>query len=407
MSSLESLLQALTTKRDLVIEYETDMTSLRGLGPENGGDGEWEKGYYLERIMRQIGLFPFRIDTPDDRVLRKIRPNIAAKVIGKSKSFLWIVAHMDLVPPGDLSLWNTDPWQVAVDGDQIIGRGVLDNQQAIVCGLLLAEEIIEQRIMPDIGLALLFVSDEETGNRYGIDTVLKNRPDIFGEEDMVLAPDIGLPDGSAIEVAEKTQYWLKITVTGVQSHASCPDEGKNTLIAAADMILHLSDIAECFPQKHELFLPPYSTFAPTRYEENVPNINTISGRDIFYIDCRLLPEINPDDVLTKFYSVFEKVAQNHGVSVAIDVVQQSPISPITSPESNIVKRLKSGIRRIYNLEPHCYGVGGGTIAATFRRHGFPAAAWASLPCTAHVANEFTLISKIISDTQVMATMLFN
>mgnify|MGYP000538273653 CR=1 FL=1 len=75
-----------------------------------------------------------------------VRPNVVARIPGASPRRLWILGHMDVVPPGELSYWKTDPWKVVVDGDKIRGRGVEDNQQAIVCGLLIAQELKAQEI---------------------------------------------------------------------------------------------------------------------------------------------------------------------------------------------------------------------------------------------------------------------
>lgn len=409
MSSVpRSLLDSLAGQRDAVIEYQTHMTAFAALGPDNGGPGELPKALYLENLLRKFGLEDIeRVDAPDDRVPDGVRPNIVARVPGHSSRTLWIMAHMDVVPPGDLSQWETEPWKVVVDGDVIRGRGVQDNQQGVVCALLVARELLARGITPDLGLGLLFVSDEETGNAYGIEHVIGARPDFFGADDLILAPDFGTADGSWIEVAEKGMFWLRITVTGRQFHASCPQQGKNSLLAAADMILHVQDVADLFRSTEPLFDPPVSTFTPTRHEANVPNINTVPGRDVFYVDCRLLPGVEETGVLDAFREVFGTVAARHGVDVTVEVVHSAPAAPATSPESEVVRRLAAGIRAIYGIEPHCVGVGGGTVAAPFRHMGLSAAVWGSLVPTAHIANEYTLISRIIGDAQVMATMLFD
>lgn len=404
----QSVLSAIAEQRDLVIEYQTHMTALRGLGPDNGGEGELAKALYLEKTLRDLGVASIqRIDAPDARASGGIRPNIAAQIPGRRSQTLWILGHMDVVPAGELSLWETDPWKVHVDGDKIIGRGVLDNQQSLTDALLIAGEILKQHTVPDLTPGFLFVSDEENGNHYGIDYVLKERPDLFAADDLVLVPDIGLPDGSGIEIAEKGQYWLRVTVHGVQCHASMPDTGKNPLIPASAMILSVQNTAKKFAQKNTLFDPPVSTFVPTRHEENVPNINTVAGQDVFYIDCRLLPEIDADAVLAEFWKTFADIAAYYGVKVTVDLVNSAPAAPVTAPQSAIVRRLQAAIQQIYHIDSYCYGAGGGTVAAAFRRHGLPAAAWASLVATPHIANEYTSIAKILGDAQVMATLLFD
>ena len=73
----------------------------------------------------------------------------------------------------------------------------------------------------------------------------------------------------------------------------------------------------------------------------------------------------------------------------------------------VVLRLSAGIREIYGIEPHCDGSGGGTVAVGFRDMGIPAAVWASVVPTYHLANEYSLISRTLGDAQVLARMLFD
>jgi succinyl-diaminopimelate desuccinylase len=95
-----------------------------------------------------------------------------------SRTF-WVIAHLDVVPPGDLSLWDSDPYELVVDGDLIRGRGVEDNQQAIASAALLAKALLAQGITPPVNYGMLFVSDEETGSRFGLDYVAANARGFF------------------------------------------------------------------------------------------------------------------------------------------------------------------------------------------------------------------------------------
>ena len=382
MTRFSRLIESIGQQRDKVIEYQTRMTELPALGPENGGTGEMPKALYLEGLLRELGVTDIlRIDAPDSRVPDGVRPNVIARIPGASPRRLWILGHMDVVPPGELSYWKTDPWKVVVDGDKIRGRGVEDNQQAIVCGLLIAQELKAQGITPDLSLGLIFVSDEETSSRYGIHYILKTHADLFGPDDFVVVPDYGVADGSSIEISEKGQLWMRVEVLGHQCHASRPQEGRNSLVAAADMILHVRDLESIYAQVDPLF---FKTICPGKFVG-----------------------ISHDDVLASAREIMEAVAERHGVTVDITTVTNAPASPATPPDSEVVLRLSAGIREIYGIEPHCDGSGGGTVAVGFRDMGIPAAVWASVVPTYHLANEYSLISRTIGDAQVLARMLFD
>ena len=408
MSSVSTMIESIGQQRDTVIEYQTRMTALPALGPENGGTGELPKAQYLEGVLRDLGCTDIQhVDAPDDRVPGGVRPNIVARFPGKSPRTLWIMGHMDVVPAGELSQWRTDPWTVVVDGDILRGRGIEDNQQAIVGALLVAGALRSSGLTPDLSLGILLVSDEETGNTYGADYVLKARPDLFQADDFVVVPDFGVSDSSCIEVSEKGMLWMKVTVSGVQCHASRPQEGRNALIAAADMILHVRDLEVLYPGKDPLFEPPSSTFVPTRHEENVPNVNTLPGKDVFYIDARILPGIPCEDVAHSVRELFEPIAERHGVRVDVSIVHSSEAVEPTPVDSEVVRRLTAGVRQIYGVEPHCMGSGGGTVAVGFRKRGIPAAVWSTVIPTYHVANEHGHISHTLKDAQVFASMLFD
>lgn len=407
---LETLLNALAGRIDRALELQTGLTSFPAFGPDSGGPGEWDKAAWLEERLRSYGLTDIeRLDADDPRVPSGKRPNMIVRVPGKSKRTVWVLGHLDVVPPGDPGLWNSDPWTVArdpEDPDIIRGRGVEDNQQAVVAGALIAAELIEQGLTPDLGFGLIVVADEETGNKYGAEYVLEQRPELVTPDDLVLVPDFGTADGTLIEVAEKGTLWLKVTVTGVQCHASTPDEGRNALIAASAMILRVQDVEKRFPAVDPLFAPPRSTMVPTRHDANVPNINTIPGKDVFFIDCRVLPTYSVDEVLAAFRELAADIAAQYGVAVEVDVVSREPAAPATPADSEVVTRLREAIRRVYGLECQAGGIGGGTVARLMRHRNIPAAVWSRVFDNAHVPNEAARLSDAVNDARVYSHLLF-
>ena len=59
------------------------------------------------KLVRSWGVNAIEhYDAADERVPSKIRPNMVIRHKGKSEKTLWIVGHMDVVPPGNESLWN-------------------------------------------------------------------------------------------------------------------------------------------------------------------------------------------------------------------------------------------------------------------------------------------------------------
>ena len=253
-----------------MVELQTLLTSYPALAPENGGDGEYEKCNALEKWLLQNGLTNIqRFEAPDSRVSTGVRPSIVVTIPGKSDDYsVWIMAHLDVVPPGEKSLWNSDPWKVVEKDGKLFGRGVEDNQQGLVSSVFASLALVKLGIQPEHTVKLLFMADEEVGSKYGIIWLLKNT-DLFKKEDIIIIPDGGDEKGETIEVAEKNIMWLKVRVSGKQSHGSRPDQGNNACLAANYLSLKLHDLELVFNKKDSLFEPDYSTFQPTMRYANV------------------------------------------------------------------------------------------------------------------------------------------
>ncbi len=405
---LSRLFSHLEAQRETVIRWQREMTCRPALGPENNGSGEIEKACWLEGELSRLGLSDItRHDCPDSRVPCGLRPNISARVAGKSPRTLWVVGHMDVVPPGEERLWSSPPFELRVEGDRVYGRGVEDNQQGIVTAMLAADALLRTGVTPDLTLGLLFVADEETGMRHGLPHVLETCPGLAGPDDLFLVPDMGDASGAMVEVAEKSCLWLRVTVTGRQCHASMPDEGINSLVAASACVLEMERLYRRFRAKNPLFSPSWSTFVPSKKEANVEHINTLPGRDVFYLDCRVLPEYDIAEVEGEVRAIASEVGARYRADIGVDVVHrdQAPDpTPVTAPA---VRRLCGALERVRGVTPKICGVGGQTLASYLRRRGFDAAVWATLLPNPHAPNECSSIRATIDDAGVVLGMLFD
>ncbi|MCU0638294.1 MAG: M20 family metallo-hydrolase [Candidatus Krumholzibacteria bacterium] len=395
--------------KSAMVSLQAGMTAIPALGPENDGLGESEKAAYIEKWMsREIGFdIVTHYDAPDGRVPSGVRPNIAAIMKGAShKKRIWVMGHIDIVPPGDLAKWDTDPYKVVEKDGKVFGRGTEDNQHAIVIALFALKAIKEAGLeLPyDVGVAL--VSDEETGSEHGIGYMLE-KCEYFGKDDFVVVPDAGEPSGAMIEVAEKSIYWLKFVTKGKQCHASTPAAGVNAHYAAAHLITRLHALYGIFNRSDKVFDPPISTFEATKKEANVPNVNTIPGEDVFYLDMRVLPGIDLAEVDREIRKIADGVEKEFGVKIETAPVQKEVAAPATPVDSPVVVALSKAIREVYAVEPKPMGIGGGTVAAFFRRNGYNAVVWSKIDDTCHQPNEYTTIEGMAGDSKVLANLFLN
>ncbi len=403
---LESIQENLGKRASDVVRLQTALTALPALGPENDGIGEEHKAAYIVNELKRRGIKDIRqYNAPDSRVPCGYRPNIVTRIEGKSPRTLWILGHMDVVPPGDASLWKGNPWVVRVEEDVLIGRGVEDNQQAIVSGLLLLEEVQKAQELPELSLGCVFVADEETQNTYGIEWLMREHGNIFNEGDMFVVPDFGNAAGSLVEIAEKHVLWLRITTEGKQCHGSTPHRGHNAMLAGSAVVVALQTLYAYFPEQDALFDPPMSTFTPTKREANVPNVNTVPARDVFYMDCRLLPSYSMADVLAKVQEVCAGMEKQYQVRITVEVESSQEAAAPTPADSPVVAKLLQALQE-RGIEAKLAGIGGGTVAKELRHKGFHAAVWSRILSNCHEPEEKALISNAIFDAQIFAQMIY-
>ncbi len=404
---LERVARRIDELRDETVDFLARICAIPALGPENNGTGELEKYAAVLEEVRKLG--PDReveIHAPDERVPDGIRPNLLAVFNGRDSSrTVWILTHVDVVPPGDPEQWDHDPFDPKVVNGLLYGRGVSDNGQSLAASIL-AVRAVKETVGLGLNAGLAIVSDEETGSRLGLDYVLEHRLDMFMQEDLILVPDAGNEEGTHVEVAEKHLYHVKFHLTGSQGHASRPDLCRNTLRAAAHLVVELDKALPVrFPHSNDFFNPAVSTFEPTRKDANVPNINTIPGEDVLYFDCRILPEVSVADVFSEMKNVAAGVADRFNVEIeAIEHLKFEAPEP-TPPDCPVVIELAQAIQEIIGVQARPVGIGGQTVAAFFRKRGLHAAAWQKAIDCAHAPNERISIDDLALNAKVFARMM--
>jgi succinyl-diaminopimelate desuccinylase len=439
----EELFAFIDQHEALAVELETELCRRPAISPDSGGEGELEKCEFLAAWLKAQGITRLeRYDAPDERAKGGVRPNLiatipcqedsdAATIPGQGDSGgtapgtgerprLWIMSHLDVVPPGEASLWKSHPWTVVRKeegigpegrplGPHLIGRGAEDDQQGLVSSVLAALALVRQGITPSHTVKLLFAADEENGSAYGIEWLLKNQgtliPRLFREDDMVLIPDGGDSKGESIEIAEKNLIWIQFKTQGVQTHGSRPDQGANAHLAGAELAVRLHyELSERFSGRDSLFDPDYSTFQPTKKEANVPNINTIPGDDSFCMDMRILPQYPVKTVLAEIDRIKAEVEAKHRVTITYTLPQMMESKP-TSPDAPLVKLLSKTVEDVYGVKTKPIGIGGGTVGAYLRNAGIDSAVWCRTDDTAHQPNEYAVIANILGDAKVMALLM--
>lgn len=417
MERFENVYGEVENLKGAMLETLAEMIKIPAISPNYGYEGEYDKA---EKLLELIKDWPFdkieRYDAPDERAKNGVRPNILAYYYGKDhdeNSRLWVLSHLDVVPPGDLEKWTiTDPFTPLIKDDKIYGRGSEDNGQSIVSSLYAVKALMNLGLRPKKTVVLAFVSDEETGSEKGLKWLMGNHSELFRKDDLVIVPDGGNVDGSFIEVAEKSILWLRIKVVGKQVHASMPQKGMNAHRIALNLAYKLDKaFHEKYNAKDELFEPAISTFEPTMASNPADSPNIVPGEHTFIFDCRVLPNYKIDDILADAHNIAEELKkefQDENLpEIHFEVLQRLDAPMPTDPNSKVVQSLKEALINLRGTNPKIGGIGGGTFAAHFRKLGIPAVVWATLDEMAHQPNEYAKISNIVEDAKTIAYLAIN
>ena len=407
MPNVDSVVLAVEKSREEMTRFMVEMLKIKAVNVDFGGKGEYDRAMFIKKWLENQGMTVARHDVPDTRVAQGVRVNLTTVLEGQDTTrTLWFAAHMDTVPEGARELWATDPYEPVVKDDKIFGRGAEDNGQAIGSTIFTLKALKTQNVKPRMNIGFAYVSDEESGSKFGVIPVLDRN--VFKPTDMAIVPDTGSPNGELIEVAEKHIMWLKITTKGRQVHGSTPEKGLNASRIGMTLALRLDEMLhKNHPATDPLFDPPVSTFEPTKHEANVDNVNTVPGLDVQYFDCRILTRYPLKEVLNEIEMVKSKLEKETGAQIKVEPIQYEENTAPTPTNSEVVVKLKAALKELRGIDPKPIGIGGGTVGLYFRRKGIHTVVWGTLDDLAHQPNEYCKIDNMINDAKVFAHVAMN
>src|SRR5579875_2742817 len=145
----------------MVKEFFVNMLRIKAVNPKGGGEGEGKGADFIERFLRKEGFEVRRSDAIDKESGGIVRPNLSAKIKGKSSSrTLWIISHLDTVPEGSRELWKSDPFEPVVKDGKIIARGAEDNGQSVAASILALLELKKIGVDIPFDFGIWLVADE-------------------------------------------------------------------------------------------------------------------------------------------------------------------------------------------------------------------------------------------------------
>ena len=318
------------------------------------------------------------------------RVNVLARLTGSGKKRpLMLLHHMDTVPV-DLSAWTVDPWSGVKKGGTLFGRGALDMKNNGIVQLMTMILLRQNNIKLDRDVIMLAVTDEETQGDLGSGWIAENMWDQISAEFVLDEGGFGTQGFFtkderlifSVGVAEKKVLWLKLSTTGTSGHGSMPPkENSNFIMAQAlgkvavyETPIHITPVvAELKKRLGKLDDTPYnnalqrntiSLTVMNGFVGDPPKSNVIPNRTEAVLDCRLLPDQDPDE----FVEQIKKIINDPRVK--IDYIEKPVESTVSPYQTELFKIIESQCKSVFPdslVVPHL--VIYGTDSRYFRQKG--------------------------------------
>jgi succinyl-diaminopimelate desuccinylase len=185
-------------------------------------------GLYCETFLNQAGFSCQRQAVGADGCF-----NLLAET-GEGSHSLLLYAHLDTVPPA--LDWQSDPFQLNIDGDRLTGLGVSDMKG----GLAVLLEAAQQFRAHDFRLKIALTVDEE---RWSEGAWVLLRSGWLDDVAATLVPELSIDSPyPSLGLGRYGCFSYRVALKGETAHGAIPGQGLNAILEAACLLQKLSDL---------------------------------------------------------------------------------------------------------------------------------------------------------------------
>ena len=275
---------------------------------------------------------------------------------GRSEPVLCFAGHTDVVPPGDLSAWDSDPFTPARRDGLLYGRGAADMKTSLAAMVLATEEFVTAFPDHSGSIAFLLTSDEEGPARDG---TLKVVETLTARGEAIDWCIIGEPSslerlGDTLRIGRRGSLSGLLTVRGVQGHVAYPDLANNPIRRFAPVLQELHEIV--WDEGNEHFPP--TSFQVVQLDAGVGAANVTPGELFARFNFRYSTEWTHTDLRQRVATLLD--------SFELDYELQWRLSgePFLTRPGTLSNAVSRAVRETVGLTP-VLSTGGGTSDGRF------------------------------------------
>jgi len=279
-------------------------------------------------------------------------------VRGQDRPTLVFAGHTDVVPPGNLSNWETPPFSPSIRDGFLFGRGAADMKGGLAAMVTAAERFVAQYPDHRGAIAFLMTSDEEGIAEHGtlkvIEYLQSLSPPFPIDYCLVGEPTSRAQLGDTIKPGCRGSLNGTLNIQGKQGHIAYPDQAKNPIHAALAPLAEVSALHWDDPIPHF----PATGFQYSNIQAGTGATNVIPNELNCTFNWRFSPASTPDSLLTRMQDVLKRYPLEYTLDWHVSG------QPFISHYGPLTKACEEAILETLQIKAQLW-TGGGTSDARF------------------------------------------
>lgn len=337
------------------------------------------------------------------------RPNVLAwhGPRGRGRTLL-LEGHTDVVTEGDPAAWTHPPFEGALAGGRIYGRGAADMKGGLAAAMIAAAAVRRAGIEPPGALVVGALVDEE-GDMLGAQHLCTTA---LGRE--LSAAIICEPEQNELCLVQRGVVWARVTVRGRMAHGAMPEAGVNPITAAAEVVRlarrlerRLRALCERSPYLRPPTVTPTVLRAPV---DGLPQSNVIPAAAQLTLDIRLTPGPGEEEIAREIDRLCQEAAAAcPGIEVRWAPINGYRLATRVPREEPLVRAMQAAVRSVTGRAPRFGGVPGSTDGTILRaRLGIPIVTCGPgdrlIP---HQVDEFVEVAQLVEAARIYVVSALN
>ncbi|MHB9880514.1 succinyl-diaminopimelate desuccinylase [Pacificimonas sp. ICDLI1SI03] len=300
---------------------------------------------------------------------------------GDSGPHFAFAGHTDVVPTGDLSQWDCDPFAAEVKDGMLVGRGASDMKSAIAAFAAAAADV-----QPQTGsISLIITGDEEGPATYGTKRLLQwmEAEGHVPDHCLVGEPTSRAALGDMVKIGRRGSVNAWVRVNGAQGHVAYPHMAENPITHLVEILSRLQTAT--LDEGNDWFQP--SNLEVTEILAPNPAHNIIPA----YAEARLNIRFNDSHSGRDLALWIEETAR--GVTERAEVEAIISGESFLTPPGEFSTLIADSIEAETGVQP-TLSTSGGTSDARFIRRLCPVVEFGLVGASMHKVGEHVAVADI-------------